>query len=302
MRLVVEHKDDHIRYRKLQFWSKIADLLLQATGVTLRQPQKTVRGFVVQRKEKLRSRLNGTVITEDELTQKIDEWIKHEEESEREAAQSAALVPGSAPRTLTAEQRRHEEVLAQRRLILTRVGQKRRNPEGEEEQVDGEERIAVPEENASYDEVAGTPAHARRKRRRGETQSVADPSADSVVRVSAAIASVGEQLSSGLIAAARELVAARSGTPQNRGHQPEGLEEKLEELQAEIRRDREALERHRQQMETQRARDLARMEKLRKEDQARMEKQRAEDKAANDARHEDLIARLFGKLEELKKN
>jgi hypothetical protein len=55
-------------------------------------------------------------------------------------------------------------------------------------------------------------------------------------------------------------------------------------------------------METQRAEDLARMERQRTEDQARMERQRAEDKAANDARNEDLLARLFGKLEELKKN
>jgi hypothetical protein len=44
------------------------------------------------------------------------------------------------------------------------------------------------------------------------------------------------------------------------------------------------------------------VEAQRVEDLARAERQRAEDKVEIKAQNEDLLARIFGKLEELKKN
>jgi hypothetical protein len=225
----------------------------------------------------------GTVQREDELSQKIDEWIKHEEAVEEAAAQ--------ASKTPAAEEKEKEEAAAQRRFMFARLGQKRSNQDSEGEQSEGEGRTVVLDENASNEEVARASAQERKKRKRGGAQAVAGPSADGFVQVSAAMNSVGAELSSGMITAVRELVAARSAAPQNQERQQGGMEEKFKELRAEIGQDREAAERHRERMETQRAEDLA-----------RMETQRAEDKAANDARNEDFLARLFGKLEELKKN
>jgi hypothetical protein len=251
--------------------------------------------------------LIGTVQREDELSQKIDEWIKHEEAVEEVAAQ--------ASRTPTAEEKEKEEAVIQRRFMLARLGQKRSNQDSEGEQSEGEGGAVVLDENACNEEVARASAQERKKRKRGGAQAVAGPSADAsgLAQVSAAMNSVGDKLSDGMLTAVSALVAARSAAPQNQERQQEGIEEKFKELRGEIGQDREAAERHRELMETQRAEDLARMERQRTEDEARMErqrtedearmeKQRAEDKAVNDARNDDLLARLFGKLEELKKN
>jgi hypothetical protein len=235
----------------------------------------------------------------------VDEWIRHQEAAEEIAVQAA--------KTPTAEEKEKEDAAIHRRFMFARLGQKRRNQDSEEEQEPGV--TVVLDESASNEEVAQASAQARKKRKTGGAQADSGVShfADGLVQVSAAMESVGDKLSGGMLTAVRELVAARSAGPQNQEHQPSGVEEKFKELGEEFAQNREAAVRHRELMEAQRAEDLARMERQRAEDQERMERQREkeqermaeqrrEDQAANDARNEDLLARLFGKLEELKKN
>jgi hypothetical protein len=50
MNLCVDYQADNIRNKKGEFWSMISEMLLQTTGVTLKDPRKTVLGLVAKRK------------------------------------------------------------------------------------------------------------------------------------------------------------------------------------------------------------------------------------------------------------
>jgi hypothetical protein len=49
MNLCVDYQAEHVQNNKGRFWTKITELLDQATGVRLCDPSKTVAGLVVQR-------------------------------------------------------------------------------------------------------------------------------------------------------------------------------------------------------------------------------------------------------------
>jgi hypothetical protein len=57
MNLCVDYQADHVRNKKTEFWSMISELLEQTAGVTLKEPQKTVRGLVAKRKATVKVQL-----------------------------------------------------------------------------------------------------------------------------------------------------------------------------------------------------------------------------------------------------
>jgi hypothetical protein len=234
-----------------------------------------------------------SVQKDDELCQKVDEWIRHEEALEEMTAQASA--------TPTAQEKEKEESEIQRRFMFARLSQKRSS---DSEAADGEggssrsgdPEVVVLDEDATSEEVAQAAAQARKKRKTKRAASGPASFDNGLVDVGASIDRMGTTLSDGMLNAVRELNGARQGGASASG------EEKFKELREEIAQDREAAARHRELMETQRIEDLARADRQRTEDLERQEKQRQEDRAEDKARSEDLFARLFGKLEELKKN
>ncbi|KAA8914910.1 hypothetical protein FN846DRAFT_992846 [Sphaerosporella brunnea] len=305
MNLCVDYQAEHVQNNKGRFWQKITELLDQETGVRLGDPSRTVAGLVVQRqvlKEVPDDRKSGSVQKDDELCQKVDEWIRHEEALEEMTARASA--------TPTAQEKEKEESEIQRRFMFARLSQKRTaeaaNSEGEVEP-----GVVVLDEDASNEEVAQAAARARKQRKTTRAASGSGSASfdNGFVEVGASIDRMGTTLSDGMLNAVRELNGARhSGAAAAAAE-----EEKFKELRKEIAQDRETAAHHRELMDTQRiedqvradrqrTEDLERAEKQRREDRERQEKQRQEDKAEDKARSEDLLARLFGKLEELKKN
>jgi hypothetical protein len=145
--------------------------------------------------------------------------------------------------------------------------------------------VVVLDEDATNAEVAQASAQARKKRKMGRT--TGEFSEDALANVGTAMENVGTKLADGMLTAVRALVGARkpaATASQSQEPDSEGVETKFKGLRDEI------------------ANDRARVEAQRVEDLARAERQRAEDKVEIKAQNEDLLARIFGKLEELKKN
>jgi hypothetical protein len=179
--------------------------------------------------------------------------------------------------------------------MFARLSQKR-TAEGANSE--DETAVVVLDEDATNAEVAQAAAQARKKRK--TTRAASGPASfdNGLVEVGASIDRMGATLSDGMLNAVRELDGARQGGAAAAA----AGEEKFKESTEELAQEREAAARHRELMDAQRLEDLARAEDQRREDRERQEKQREEDRAEVKARSEDLLARLFGKLEELKKN
>lgn len=187
----------------------------------------------------------GTIQREDELSQKIDEWIKHENQLEQ--------IAGEAGKTSSTLEREAEEAAAHRRNMLVRFGEKRNVVEvdsGEDEQEDLDEAMARKMKKM------------RKRKRRNDSK----PSTDTHSLVEAV-----EALGQGMVTAVRELVSSRAANVQP-SHSAL-IDMRFQQLREEMVAERTSAA-----------------------------KAREEEQAVNVARNEELLARIFGKLEELKKN
>lgn len=226
--------------------------------------------------------LLGTVQREDELSQKIDAWISHEEQLQHMVLQ--------ATKTSSALEREAEEAAAHRRNMLIRLGEKRLWTEDSDEGiteiedsgdggVDSQQRPGEEVRSDStikrneiglQEETVADKIRQFRKRKRldrdGRDQKV---SVDTQTLVTAV-----ESLGQGMLSAVRELVASRS--VQNQLSNQELIDSRFQELRQDMERQKEI-------------------------ERAELEYQRREDQAASEARNEDLLARIFSKLEEFKK-
>ncbi|KAH0608310.1 uncharacterized protein H6S33_002362 [Morchella sextelata] len=211
MHLYVDYQVKHVQGKKSAFWLLISELLEQESGgVKLKDPQKTVSLIVARRRAEVRmqERESGTVQRENELTQKIDAWIAHEDQLERMVSDTAKGNSALAKET--------EEAAVHRRNVLVRLGEKR-NRDGE-----------LDSDREESDETVAKEVRKMRKNRRPVISS--ERSADTLAVVGAV-----ESLGSGMVTAVRELVASRQPQVQ----QNERIDRKFQELREQLARERE---------------------------------------------------------------
>ncbi|KAH0604108.1 uncharacterized protein H6S33_007139 [Morchella sextelata] len=210
MRLCVDYQAEHVQGKNSGFWLLISELLEQKSGgVKLKDPQKTVSLIVARRRAEVRmqERESGTVQREDELTQKIDAWIAHEDQLER--------MESDAAKGNSALAKEAEEAAVHRRNMLVPLGEKR-NRDGE-----------LDSDREESDESVAKEVRKMRKKRRPVISS--ERSADTL----AVVAGV-ESLGSGMVTAVRELVASRQpqahqlvASRQPQAHQNERIDGKF---------------------------------------------------------------------------
>jgi hypothetical protein len=195
-----------------------------------------------------------------------------------------------ATKTSSALEREAEEAASHRRNMLVRLGEKRPWTEDSDEGIieiddsgdEGVDSQQWPGEEVHSDstikrdeiglqeEIVADKIRQLRKRKRlhrdGRGQKV---SVDTQTLVTAV-----ESLGQGMLSAVRELVASRS--VQNQLSNQELIDSRFQELRQDMERQKEI-------------------------ERAELECQRREDQAASEARNEDLLSRIFSKLEEFKK-
>jgi hypothetical protein len=206
----------------------------------------------------------GSAQKDDDLCQKIDEWIRHEE--------ALAEMTARASATPTAQEKEKEESEIQRRFMFARLSQKRTAAAANGED---EEEVVVLDEDATNAEVAQAAAQVRKKRKTTRAASSPAPFENGLVEVGASIDRMGTTLSGGMRDAVRELNVGRQGGAAAAA----AGEAKFKELREELAQESEAAAHHRELMDAQRLEDLARAENQRREDRERQEKQREEDRA-----------------------